>query len=157
MKNPDDRWLIKADSLMDTYTLKSVAAQNFLSGEGMGVDEGYNISQSIGYIALYAILKDDSRIKRIAADLLRTHMFFVYPNGSVDNSWGTRSFKWSYESGTKTAPGIYFSFALLGDMYTDFNSAGFECLRYLNEKCIQNGWINYGPHSEYHETSSPPL
>jgi hypothetical protein len=156
MKNPDDRWLIKADSLMDTYTLKSVTAQNFLSGEGMGVDEGYNISQSIGYIALYAILKDDSRIKRIAADLLRTHMLFVYPNGSVDNSWGTRSFKWSYESGTKTAPGIYFSFALLGDMDTDFNSAGLECLRYLNEKCIQNGWINYGPHSKNHETSSPP-
>jgi hypothetical protein len=156
VKNPDDRWLIKADSLMDTYTLKSVTSQNFLSGEGMGVDEGYNISQSIGYIALYAILKDDSRIKRIAADLLRTHMLFVYPNGSVDNSWGTRSFKWSYESGTKTAPGIYFSFALLGDMDTDFNSAGLECLRYLNEKCIQNGWINYGPHSKNHETSSPP-
>jgi hypothetical protein len=156
IKNPDDRWLIKADSLMNIYTLKSVTAQNFLSGEGFGVDEGYNISQSIGYIALYAILKDDYRIKRIAADLLRTHMLFVYPNGSVDNSWGTRSFKWSYESGTKTAPGIYFSFALLGEMDPDFNSAGLKCLEYLNEKCIQNGWIGYGPHSENHKSSSPP-
>jgi len=156
VKNPNENWLLKADSLMNINTIKFIDNQNLLTGEGNGVDEGYNIAQSIGYIALYGIMRNDLRIKQIAVDLLRTHYLFVYPNGSVDNSWGTRSFKWSYESGTKTAPGVYFSFALLADMDPKFNTAGLKCLEYLNQKCIRNGWIDYGPHSQNHETSSPP-
>jgi len=156
VKKPEEKWILKADSLMKINTLKFIDSQNLLNGEGNGVDEGYNIAQSIGYIALYGIMRNDLRIKQIAADLLRTHYLFVYPNGSVDNSWGTRSFKWIYESGTKTAPGVYFSFALLADMDPKFNAAGLKCLEFLNQKCIRNGWIDYGPHSQNHETSSPP-
>jgi hypothetical protein len=156
LDHPKQSWLIKADSLMNTYTLKSIDRQNLLTGEGMGVDGGYNIAQSIGFIALYAILKNDPRIRQIAADLLKAHYLFVYPNGSVDNSWGTRSFKWSYESGTKTAPGVYFSFALLADMDPKFDAAGLKCLEYLNQKCMNDGWIVYGPHAKNHESGSPP-
>ncbi|WP_316812629.1 hypothetical protein [Pedobacter heparinus] len=154
--HPKQRWLIKADSLMHTSTLNYVTADNFLSGEGKGVDEGYNMAQSIGYIALYAILKNDLQIKQIAADLLKTHALFVYPNGSIDNSWGTRSFKWNYESGTKTAPGVYFSFALLADMDPEFAAAGLKCLDYLNTRSMQDGWIGYGPHASNRASSSPP-
>jgi hypothetical protein len=154
--NPKQSWLIKADSLMNINTLKFIDNQNFLAGEGNGVDEGYNMAQSIGYIALYAILKKDDQIKQIAAKLLMTHDLFVYPNGSVDNSWGTRSFKWSYESGTKTAPGVYFSFALLADMNPEFGAAGLKCLEYLSNHCMHDGWIGYGPHAANHSSSSPP-
>ena len=153
---PQQSWLVKADSLMNIYTLPSIDRQNLLTGEGMGVDEGYNMAQSIGYIALYAILMKDQHIKQKAADLLKEHYLFVYPNGSVDNSWGTRSFKWNYESGTKTAPGVYFSFALLADMDPRFSTAGLKCLEYLNKECIHNGFITYGPHADKHSSSSPP-
>jgi hypothetical protein len=156
VENPKQIWLIKADSLMNINTLKFIDAQNFLTGEGNGVDEGYNMAQSIGYIALYAILKKDDHIKQIAANLLKTHDLFVYPNGSVDNSWGTRSFKWSYESGTKTAPGVYFSFALLADQDPAFGTAGLKCLEYLTNHCMHDGWIVYGPHAMNHTSSSPP-
>lgn len=156
LDNPKKSWLIKADSLMNIYTLKSVSQQNFLIGEGLGVDEGYNMAQSIGYIALYAILTKDQRIRQIAADMLKVHDLFVYPNGSVDNSWGTRSFKWNYESGTKTAPGVYFSFALLAHMDPGFGAAGLKCLEYLNKSCTPDGLISYGPHAAKHPTSSPP-
>jgi hypothetical protein len=153
---PKQRWLIKADSLMHTSTLNFITRDNFLSGEGKGVDEGYNIAQSIGYIALYGILKGDLKIKQIAADLLKKHALFVYPNGSIDNSWGTRSFKWNYESGTKTAPGVYFSFALLADMDPEFAATGLKCLDYLNTQAMEGGWIGYGPHASDHASSSPP-
>ncbi len=156
LKNPKQSWLVKADSLMNIYTLPFIDRQNLLTGEGFGVDEGYNMAQSIGYIALYAILKKDQRIKQIAADQLKEHFLFVYPNGSVDNSWGTRSFKWNYESGTKTAPGVYFSFALLADMDPKFGAAGLKCLEYLNKECMHDGWISYGPHAANHPGSSPP-
>lgn len=156
VNNPKQNWLVKADSLMNTSTLNHITTENFLTGEGNGVDEGYNIAQSIGYIALYGILKNDLRIKEIAASLLKTHGLFVYPNGSIDNSWGTRSFKWNYESGTKTAPGVYFSFALLADMDPQFKDAGLKCLEYLNTRSMEHGWIGYGPHGSNHATSSPP-
>ena len=156
LDKPQQIWLVKADSLMNVYTLPSIDRQNLLTGEGMGVDEGYNMAQSIGYIALYAILTKDRHIKQKAADLLKEHYLFVYPNGSVDNSWGTRSFKWNYESGTKTAPGVYFSFALLSDLDSKFNAAGLKCLEYLNKECIHNGFITYGPHADKHTSSSPP-
>ena len=156
LDKPQQSWLIKADSLMNIYTLPSIDRQNLLTGEGMGVDEGYNMAQSIGYIALYAILTHNQQIKQKAADLLKAHYQFVYPNGSVDNSWGTRSFKWNYESGTKTAPGVYFSFALLADMDPGFSTAGLKCLEYLNKECIHNGFITYGPHADKHASSSPP-
>jgi hypothetical protein len=154
--NPKTIWLLKADSLMTINTLKYIDNQYFLSGEGNGVDEGYNIAQSIGYIALYAIWKNDARIRQIATNLLKTHALFVYPNGSVDNSWGTRSFKWSYESGTKTAPGVYFSFALLADKDSEFETTGLKCLEYLNSQRLPDGWISYGPASSNHATSNPP-
>lgn len=156
LDKPQQSWLVKADSLMNVYTLPFIDRQNLLTGEGMGVDEGYNMAQSIGYIALYAILTQDPQIKQKAADLLKEHYLFVYPNGSVDNSWGTRSFKWNYESGTKTAPGVYFSFALLSDLDSKFDAAGLKCLEYLNKECIRNGFITYGPHADKHTSSSPP-
>ena len=40
-------------------------------------------------------------------------------------------------------------------MDPEFNSAGLKCLKYLNQKCMQDGWISYGPHAKNHETSSP--
>ena len=153
---PQQSWLVKADSLMNVYTLPFIDHQNLLVGEGMGVDEGYNMAQSIGYISLYAILTKDQQIKQVAADLLKEHYLFVYPNGSVDNSWGTRSFKWNYESGTKTAPGVYFSFALLSDLDPEFNAAGLKCLEYLNKSRTDDGFITYGPHADRHASSSPP-
>ena len=155
--NPPASWLTKADALINTNTLPNINSDTLLTGEGQGVDLGYNSAQSIGYIALYAILTNDNAVKQRAADMLHAHYNFVYPNGSVDNSWGTRSYKFGYESGTKTAPGVQFSFALLADMDPKFNTAGLKCLEYLRTKAINSGgWITYGPHAKYHTSSTPP-
>jgi hypothetical protein len=156
VSNPKAAWLVKADTLIIRNTLDSITSDNLLSGEGKGIDQGYDLAQSIGYVALYAILKNDPAIKKRAVDMLHAHFNFVYPNGSIDNSWGTRSFKWGYESGTKTAPGVYFSFALLADADPAFNAAGLKCLEYLRTKCIDSGWVTYGPHAKKHASSTPP-
>jgi hypothetical protein len=156
LPGPKATWLTKSNDLITHGTLDSIITDNFVFGEGKGVDLGYNMAQSIGYIALYSILSNDATVKQKAVDLLHTHYMFVYPNGSVDNSWGTRSYKWGYESGTKTAPGVYFSFALLADADPKFNGAGLACLEYLRTKCIDSGWITYGPHAKSHATCTPP-
>ena len=120
------------------------------------VDLGYNIAQSIGYIALFGLLQHDDAVLERAAGLLRAHAIFVYPNGTVDNSWGTRSFKWDYESGTKTAPGVYFTFALLADRDPAFARLGRQCLAYLNAYGMEHGWVIYGPEADNHPGSDPP-
>jgi len=153
--DPPAEWPAKADALM-AIVLNSVNPDGLIVGEGQGVDLGYNLAQSIGYIALYGILKSDAGLRRRAADLLRAHAAFVYPNGSVDNSWGTRSFKWTYESGTKTAPGVYFTFALLADEDPTFAPAGKLCLDYLTAHTMRDGLVLYGAHASGHDSTNPP-
>ncbi len=154
--SPKAGWLTKAASLMQE-TLDAINSEDLLTGEGQGVDLGYNIAQSIGFIAMYGrMLPSPMHVER-AADLLKTHQHFMYPSGAIDNSWGTRSFKWTLESGTKTAPGIFFSFALLADQDPSFQRGAQLALSYLDQHGRdEQGWLLYGPHAPRHETSSPP-
>ncbi len=156
VSTPKSTWLTKAASLMDA-TLASVNADNLITGEGMGVDLGYNIAQSLGMIAMYGrLLPSATHVDRAAA-LLKTHANFMYPNGAIDNSWGTRSYKWTLESGTKTAPGIYFTFALLADKDPSFQRAAQLALAFLRKHFLdEKGWVVYGPHAVKHPSSSPP-
>ncbi|MDB5103844.1 MAG: hypothetical protein JWP91_1533 [Fibrobacteres bacterium] len=150
------KWNAKAAALM-AQTVQSVNSQDFITGEGMGIDLGYNIAQSIGYIALYGILTNTAADVDFAARVLRTHFKFMYPNGAIDNSWGTRSYKWMLESGSKTAPGIPFTFALLADKDPAFNRAATLSLDFLSRNFIGDGNLMvYGPHSAKHAGSNPP-
>jgi hypothetical protein len=154
--SPKPTWLAKAQSLMD-MTLQSVNADGFITGEGMGVDLGYNIAQSIGMIAMYGKLLPSAMHVDRAAELMKSHVYFMYPNGAIDNSWGTRSFKWTLESGTKTAPGIFFSFALLADKDPSFFRAAGLALSFLRNHALDDqGWIAYGPNASTHPSSHPP-
>ncbi|HEY3667409.1 MAG TPA: hypothetical protein VGL19_15485, partial [Polyangiaceae bacterium] len=152
---PKQAWLDKAKSLMDT-TVTSVTADNFITGEGAGVDLGYNIAQSIGYIALYGLLVDPKYLTN-ASTFLKAHEYFMYPNGAIDNSWGTRSFKWTLESGSKTAPGVYLSFGLLADKDPTFQRGEQLAMDYLQKHALDDqNWIVYGPHAFRHPTTNPP-
>lgn len=154
--SPKASWLTKAASLMDA-TIASINADNFVTGEGSGVDLGYNIAQTIGYIAMYGKLMSSATHVDRAASLLKTHAYFMYPNGAIDNSWGTRSFKWTLESGTKTAPGIYFSYALLADKDPTIERGAQLALAFLRDHSLQaQGWVQYGPHASRHPDSDPP-
>lgn len=155
IEHPPESWRKKADQLI-AITLAGINADGFITGEGNGVDLGYNIAQTIGYLALYGRLTGDADLRRRAAELLRVHAQFVYPNGSVDNSWGTRSFKWTYESGTKTAPGVYFTFALLQDQDPAFARTGRLCFNYLVQHDLTHDLVSYGPHAERHASTEVP-
>jgi hypothetical protein len=148
-------WLTKATSLMDT-TVNSITSEGFLEGEGGGVDLGYNIAQSIGYITLYGILTANKLYVDKGTALLKVHFRFMYPNGSIDNSWGTRSYKWMLESGSKTAPGIPFTFAMQADKDPQFNRAAQLSLNFLGGHFLDtNHRVIYGPHAFKHPGSNP--
>lgn len=151
-------WTRKARKLA-LQVLAKINDDNFLSGEGKygeGVDLGYNISHSLGNMAYYALRVSDIDLRKRIAELMDVHLKFVYPNGSIDNSWGTRSFKWTYEGGTKTAHSAIYSLALLKDLDPRFHTAELLCLDYLANRAFQDGWITSGPSASKHDSTFPP-
>jgi hypothetical protein len=84
-------------------------------------------------------------------------MVFMYPNGAIDNSWGTRSFKWTLESGTKTAPGVHFTFGLLADKDPSIHRGALLALDWLQNHALDaENRVVYGPHAYLHDNSNPP-
>ncbi len=156
VEKPNAFWLEKAESLI-AHFVSYVNEDNLITGEGRGVDLGYNIAQTIGFIAWYGILQDSPETVDLAASLLKTHLYFMYPNGAIDNSWGTRSFKWTLESGTKTAPGVHFTFGLLADRDPSLHRGARLALEWLeNHSLDAENRVVYGPHAYLHENSNPP-
>lgn len=148
-------WRTKADELIRD-TLATVNADGLLVGEGGGVDVGYNLAQTIGFVALYGHLTGEQAAMRRAAQVLEHHLPFFYPNGSVDNSWGTRSYKWTYESGTKTAPGVFFTLALLAGHDPRFGALEAQARHFLEQHSMIDGWVAQGPHAAAHDSTNPP-
>jgi hypothetical protein len=149
-------WENKAKSLMG-LVVGGINSDKLITGEGKGIDLGYNIAQSIGYITLYGLLTKNNTYVDQGVQTLTSHSRFMYPNGAMDNSWGTRSYKWMLESGSKTAPGIEFTFALLADKNPKFNRAAQLAVKFLTDNFIDaDNHVVYGPHAIKHATSNPP-
>ena len=67
---------------------------------------------SVGAAAVYALQTKDGKL---LADILasaKAHLRFIYPDGSLDNSWGSRSYKWTLLDG-KTVHGAGMTYLLL--------------------------------------------
>lgn len=82
----------------------------FLYGEGPNiasetpngcrpVDLLYNVEESLPNMAYYAVMANDMELFSLVERSMETHLEFMLPDGAWDNSWGTRSFKWTYWGG----------------------------------------------------------
>jgi len=133
---------------------------NFLFGEGRNnhpdaqkniyhVDLGYNVEESLPALVLYGKLMNDNEVLDVVTRSLKTHAEFMLPDGSWDNSWGTRNFKWTYW-GSRTSDGCQPAYALLAQ-----EVPGFYDLAYLNtellNKCTSNNLLYGGPHYTHHD------
>lgn len=143
--NPPAAWEDKAAELV-ALTLASTTPEGLIWGENGGVDLGYNLGQTLGFLALNGHLTGDAALLDRTAELLGPHLDFVLPNGAVDNSWGTRSYKWVYESGSKTAPGVHFTFALLADREPRAITAAGLARDWLDRSLDAEGLLPLGPH-----------
>jgi len=143
--DPPAAWETMAAELV-TRTLESTTSEGLIWGENGGVDLGYNLGQTLGFLALNGHLTGDAALLDRTAELLGPHLDFVLPNGAVDNSWGTRSYKWVYESGSKTAPGVHFTFALLADREPRAITAAALARGWLDRSLNAGGLLPLGPH-----------
>lgn len=105
----------------------------FLYGEGpkiwaptkngcLPVDLGYNIEESLPNLAYYALMVDDRELLAIVERSMDTHLEFMLPDGAWDNSWGTRSFKWTYWGG-RTSDGFMGGYYALANRHPEYLEA----------------------------------
>ncbi len=135
---------------------------HLLYGEGPGkyektpkgcvpVDLGYNVGESLPFLAQYAHLTTNDDIKNRVIISLKQHLEFMMPDGGWDNSWGTRNYKWTYW-GSRTTDGSPHVYAMLSAGEPLFYKAALRNLELL-EKCTHRGLLHGGPHYVSHNVS----
>jgi len=146
-------YLDRAHSLAHT-ALDYFTTNGFIFGEGhplhgvtakgcQPVDLGYNVEESLPALALYGLLNNDSVVLDKAIASMRSHMEFMLPDGGWDNSWGTRSYKWTYW-GSRTSDGCHPAFVLLSPHEPVFREIAQRNLEMM-AACTHNGLLYGGP------------
>ena len=143
-------------------SLKFFTHNHFIFGEGKPakaspkgywpVDLGYNVEESLPALAQYALLAGDKAVLDRVIASLRTHMEFMLPDGSWDNSWGTRNFKWSWW-GSRTSDGCLPAYVLMSAYDARFLEAARRNFG-LQVACTHENLLCGGP--DYHRCGYPP-
>jgi hypothetical protein len=122
---------------------------NNRSGRGLlPVDLGYNVEESLNGAILYALEVNDTELLELMVKTMNGHLEFMLPDGAWDNSWGTRSQKWSYW-GSRTSDGCQPGFSLMADRNAAFGTAALKNAELL-ERCTADGLLHGGPHYVSH-------
>lgn len=145
-----NRYTEKAHSLAQRIQSK-FDNDGFLNGEGgkshgnkMGVDLGYNMEMSLWGLGLYAKITNDTAVNTAVKKALSNHVYFIYPDGSLDASWGIRSNKWTgYGSGT--SDGCQVLFSLYADTDPVYANASLRNLAFIEKNITKSGLLGYGP------------
>ena len=119
--------------------------QRSLSPKGCRkVDLGYDVEESLPSLGMYAVLTHDTPVLQQVLAAMRTAIEFMLPDGSWDNSWGTRNYKWSWW-GSRTTDGCHPGFILLAEHDPRLKEAALRNLE-LMRSCTHNGLLYGGPH-----------
>ncbi len=124
----------------------------FLYGEGPNitsetpngcrpVDLLYNVEESLPNMAYYAAMANDTELLSLVEHSMETHLEFMLPDGAWDNSWGTRSFKWTYWGG-RTSDGFMGGYHLMAAHHPNYLEAIRRNIRLLSR--ATHGGLLYG-------------
>ncbi|MBI4527281.1 MAG: hypothetical protein HY695_26095 [Deltaproteobacteria bacterium] len=157
---PDRKWQKGARRLAQLAAGR-INRDGLVEGEGMGrrifkailirsngIDIGYGLEMSLASLSLYAKITKDEEIANVLSRALEAHLFFVYPDGSLDNSLGSRGYKWTIY-GSKTAHGSQMAWA-----FGASENPIFACAQQLTTEVLKdfivNGLLSNGPrHCEF--------
>lgn len=137
-----------------SYACEHFTGDGLLYGEGhpreavspkgcRPVDIGYNVEESLPALAQYAALTGDEDTMQRLLPVARSHLYFMLPDGGWDNSFGSRSYKWSYW-GSRTSDGCAAGFSVLAKYDPMFAEAARRNLALLR-RCTKDGILYGGP------------
>ena len=108
------------------------------------VDLLYNVEETLPNMAHYAVMAQDTVLLSLIERSMSTHLEFMLPDGAWDNSWGTRSFKWTYWGG-RTSDGFMGGYYLLSSRHPEYWEAIKRNVALLR-KATHNGLLYGGMH-----------
>ena len=128
--------------------------QGLLVGEGRPVDGfsskrcrpvdiGYNVEESLPSLVQYAYETDDEELEILVSKALKYHLRFMLGDGAIDNSFGTRNYKWTYW-GSRTSDGCLLGYLLAAEREPVFGVAAQKNLELLSS-CTHGGILYAGP------------
>lgn len=145
--------------------LKSFFTENdtFLFGEGpnvwsktrngcLPIDLLYNVEEALPNMTYYAIMARDTELLALVDRSMATHLEFMLPDGAWDNSWGTRSFKWTYWGG-RTSDGFMGGYYAMAAQHPEYLEAIRRNVQLL-KKATFDGLLYGGMH--YRACGIPP-
>ncbi len=152
------------DSLMDSArelareVLSHVSVNGLIVGEGgrpetvtpkgvRPVDMGYNAEETLPSLYEYARAAGDEAVMGEVFRIARAQLEFYLPDGALDNSMGTRNYKWTYW-GSRTSDGCQALYNALGKTEPVFAEAAYRNLELL--KNCTDGLLYGGPHYRRH-------
>lgn len=111
----DEKYRVSGDGQMaivakyvadDGLFFGEAAPSEKISARGLrGVDMGYNAEESLPAMLEWADLRGDKAKMRLFLDSAKAHLAFILPDGGLDNSFGSRAYKWTYW-GSRTSDGM---------------------------------------------------
>ncbi len=159
----EERYLGLADDLFENM-MEHLTENGLVFGEGFpvdltspkgcrAVDIGYNWEETVPLLTLYAHRKGTPEAREKMLKVMKDHLWFVNPDGSIDNSFGSRSFKWSYW-GSRTADGCSKAYAVFAkDADPVFAEASYRNTE-LMKRCTFAKLLAGGP--QYEEYGEKP-
>lgn len=106
------------------------------------MDLGYNVEESLPNLAYYALMVNDRELLSIVERSMNTHLEFMLPDGAWDNSWGTRSFKWTYWGG-RTSDGFMGGYYAMAAHHPEYLEAIRRNIQLL-KKSTDDGLLHAG-------------
>ena len=153
LANEAMRWFTPKDGLLYGEGRGNPAFPQNRSARGCyPVDLAYNVEESLPMLVMYARFSGDKRAEERLIEALRTHLEFMLPDGSWDDSWGLRSYKWTWW-GSRTTDGCQPAYVLLADRDPTFLEAARRNVELL-AKCTHNGVLHAGV--DLHHRGLPP-
>ncbi len=149
-----DEALIELAKELAGYSFSHISENGLLYGEGMphdaltkkacrAVDFCYDAEESLPCLYRYAETLQDKTAAEKCAEAFHAILEWMLPDGAWDNSFGTRSFKWSYW-GSRTTDGCLDALFALGQDDAVFSEAALRNLTLL-KKCTHDGLLCGGP------------
>lgn len=112
------------------------------------VDVGYDVEESMPSLLECAYHLGDEALLSKIKKAWRAHIELMLPDGAWDNSFGTRTFKWTYW-GSRTSDGCQGALNRLGKEDPMYAEAALRSLE-LYRRCTANGMFHGGPDNHHH-------
>lgn len=144
------------------FCLPFINEEGFLTGEShpvryhsprglRGIDIGYNLEESLPALYECAAILGKKAVKDMVAKCACVHRRFILPDGGMDNSFGSRNYKWTYW-GSRTSDGYLAMFEKMGKRDGNFLPYKYYAF-HIFDRCTSEGLLYGGmdlkAHGEY--------